>query len=1204
MSMMSEDSANSRASFWFYNKLIRDDLEGFVKKRGEDFVHPTAGFYNLILARILPSDLNSDIDEEPWGIRELWHFIIHTRKMKNISASDGGKTMKSAVKHLDKALRSEFGKERSHGVTIKKKMRDVRGQTIVLGILTVTERRNEDAKILFERYKNYLSPFDRQSLRCYLTRSTNDREFIRQNSYSKFLEKVVELIKMVLAVAEDTFITKISKNICANSREEERQSLSSEDDDVNGITDSEHHEDTQEEEDLGEREEEILISDSDSSEINENNSPVVLEPSPTRSRKKSISKKKKKERDSFGSISPSTMSNFTSVTKTTVGGPRHNNFFSYLQDANIILGVKTFGCGKWKEIIDNFSFPDYRNNISIKDRFRTLHENKHVDFEEGELVIRTRQYRSLVAYVEKQREKEKEEISNSNDMRRTFYRERRFSSPFLSKSNSEYKRKSSLHHPDIADTDENPEIDDLQQLRLKKFRHFQNRMDSSSDLEISDLETSVRKKTDKRQSGRNKTPGNEEKQQPPGQKLFTRKKNLYRRKKMSFSSDSEDVVSPGRKKKFRRLTELENQQEMEIEDVSENEKQQPLKYSRGEKQTDSSSDSEELDRFVRKVAPGYRKLNDSTENLENDSDSDSVESVRKEALVTIDEEVPGCSGLKHLTKNLQKEKQPPLPTANLKQSQRKKSVDSSNDSEELESTLRKEEAPRCSRVEYSSENLGHENQEVVENLKAIPGGIGVESPNESVCSRFSVGCYPEYAQDEEFVIEDTPIHGSPALNPEERSRDSVLDQPGEKNFSKKKRINPSFKTNGVNEHPKQLQDEDEEQLPLGVKMFKDFLSKKKDDSSSDSKSLRTSVRKNVHKKITESEHPKQLQDEAAIINKEQIPLGLKMFKDFVSRKIANSPESSVGKKKQAPEIKQAKGLPEIIIVDSSSESDSDLFPEKCPPDEVDNVPISGSQANQPENLDQEAPVNSSPGHSVEPSQFNPPDQDVLGQQCEIIIDVVMDESQDPNQHGFSPFVKTHGKYARCEEMESIASSEYTTADDGMSQISLEEVEKRDPVVEMDDKEEENNVTICQKPITVKIEPGLETSPVFTDYNFRSNVGETSTAGPSQTIKREIKSEFPRSKQLKRRRRIADSSNNEGVSLQWQDEPARVISAPPEMTKKTVKPRKKWMKNEDTLLLEGVDRFGEGNWKGILTSYSFGNRTAMQLKDRYRVLKKH
>ncbi|KAE8297266.1 Telomeric repeat-binding factor 2 TTAGGG repeat-binding factor 2 Telomeric DNA-binding protein [Larimichthys crocea] len=50
-------------------------------------------------------------------------------------------------------------------------------------------------------------------------------------------------------------------------------------------------------------------------------------------------------------------------------------------------------------------------------------------------------------------------------------------------------------------------------------------------------------------------------------------------------------------------------------------------------------------------------------------------------------------------------------------------------------------------------------------------------------------------------------------------------------------------------------------------------------------------------------------------------------------------------------------------------------------------------------------------------------------------------------------------------------------------------------------------------------------------------------------------------------------------------------------------RRKWTESETLKLKEGVQKFGEGNWSKIKAYYSFKDRTNVNLKDRWRTLKK-
>lgn len=48
---------------------------------------------------------------------------------------------------------------------------------------------------------------------------------------------------------------------------------------------------------------------------------------------------------------------------------------------------------------------------------------------------------------------------------------------------------------------------------------------------------------------------------------------------------------------------------------------------------------------------------------------------------------------------------------------------------------------------------------------------------------------------------------------------------------------------------------------------------------------------------------------------------------------------------------------------------------------------------------------------------------------------------------------------------------------------------------------------------------------------------------------------------------------------------------------------KWSDSETKMLEEGVKMFGEGNWNKIREYYDFNGRTNVNLKDRWRTMKK-
>ncbi|KAK7118224.1 hypothetical protein R3I94_021904 [Phoxinus phoxinus] len=70
--------------------------------------------------------------------------------------------------------------------------------------------------------------------------------------------------------------------------------------------------------------------------------------------------------------------------------------------------------------------------------------------------------------------------------------------------------------------------------------------------------------------------------------------------------------------------------------------------------------------------------------------------------------------------------------------------------------------------------------------------------------------------------------------------------------------------------------------------------------------------------------------------------------------------------------------------------------------------------------------------------------------------------------------------------------------------------------------------------------------------------------------------------------------------------SRRSSSPSELqncdVSETSKARRKWTVIEDRKLKAGVKKHGEGNWRMILDDFEFGNRTGVNLKDRWRTLK--
>ena len=46
--------------------------------------------------------------------------------------------------------------------------------------------------------------------------------------------------------------------------------------------------------------------------------------------------------------------------------------FAISTDAMLIHGVKTYGSGCWKVILENYKFPSFRTHVHLKDRYTLL----------------------------------------------------------------------------------------------------------------------------------------------------------------------------------------------------------------------------------------------------------------------------------------------------------------------------------------------------------------------------------------------------------------------------------------------------------------------------------------------------------------------------------------------------------------------------------------------------------------------------------------------------------------------------------------------------------------------------------------------------------------------------------------------------------------------------------------------------------------
>lgn len=89
---------------------------------------------------------------------------------------------------------------------------------------------------------------------------------------------------------------------------------------------------------------------------------------------------------------------------------------------------------------------------------------------------------------------------------------------------------------------------------------------------------------------------------------------------------------------------------------------------------------------------------------------------------------------------------------------------------------------------------------------------------------------------------------------------------------------------------------------------------------------------------------------------------------------------------------------------------------------------------------------------------------------------------------------------------------------------------------------------------------------------------------------------------KQRERARRWMNISGSREDWSDEES-LFGAAAGPSRKEKQTRKKWTVEESNWLKDGVLRFGEGRWGKIHSAFPFKDRTPVNLKDRWRTMKK-
>lgn len=141
------------------------------------------------------------------------------------------------------------------------------------------------------------------------------------------------------------------------------------------------------------------------------------------------------------------------------------------------------------------------------------------------------------------------------------------------------------------------------------------------------------------------------------------------------------------------------------------------------------------------------------------------------------------------------------------------------------------------------------------------------------------------------------------------------------------------------------------------------------------------------------------------------------------------------------------------------------------------------------------------------------------------------------------------------------------------------------------------------PLSTPVDPGnMDTS--ITESSLDGSPSLHPVPQTSSTPHRDSP-QHSRSSQTKWKKLFNDAKESKDT---WSDEESYFTSKKKDGTNQSIISnsggrRKMWTESETQKLKEGVKKFGEGNWAKIRAYYSFSDRTNVNLKDRWRTLKK-